>query len=308
MSDSRVIVPERVPRPAVPLSEVTSVLEAMRMLDVFLNRERDWPAALNRSTLFRIPDFETAFVKLYDEARAAGHVASDEEFSAAFRTQAKQVASQLHKQAADQWNDIKYGVQQLQHARAGQGMRFDKAVISVLALNRLSKRYSLCETCYLPPHSVVACVFYFANLRNRLRRYAATFGGNHSDEERMRLAIAEVAKASGQSEAVVDALAGEAVVRETKAEIAKAVTTLGSYPTQFAIYQFLAQHQPELLNANLQDVIVRRRVQTQNLEIIEDEVIIPFGRVTTGPYAWPLDGTNDHVEFPEGGPPPPATR
>lgn len=283
------------------------MVEAAWLLDVYLQRERDWPTALSRSTLFRTPGFNRIFEGLLRDAIAAEAIANEEEFIAAFRTQAKKVASALHKQATDDWNSIDYGIGQLQHARDAEGMRFDKAVISVLALNRLAKRFKLCDKWCLPPHSIVACTFYFANLRGRLIRLAKTKVAN-SEEEKMEMALAELSEVTGQSVGVLDALAGKAPERETRAAYERAATTLASYPTQFAIYQFLAGIQPDLKSLKLEEVIVRRRVKTQNLKIIDDEVIVPFGRVTTGPYGWDPDGINDDRAFPAGGPPPPKAR
>jgi hypothetical protein len=270
----------------VPLDSVENPSAASRLLDVNLEVEKDWFAAVNRYTLFRIPGFRSAYEGLLAEISAdPDRELSEDEFKVSFRRHAKDVASFLYRQGKpNSWSETAYGVGQVQHALSGEGMRFDRAVISVLAFNRFSTKLGHARKWHLPAHSIVACVFYFANLRGRLRKLASKKPGN--DDEKMDAALHQIARATGQPVGLIDAVAGRMPARETPDEYRKAVTTLASYRTLSAILEALSKDQPDLTRAKIEDVIVRRRVQTQPLEILRDEVISEAGPVTAGPYAW----------------------
>jgi hypothetical protein len=288
--------------------------DALSLLDVSVSGERDWHGALARHSLFRIPAFKAQYNGLAEALIEASdnEIDSDADFERLFRKEASRVAGKLisnRKLGTQPWSEANYGRGQLDHALHGTAMRFDKAVISVLAFNRFAQQNELLDRYALGEHSVVVCGFFFSNLHRLIESFA---GADDVDGETpfMRGA-AEIAAMTGQTPDVIEALAGKRAESLQTGAREKAVTHLGSYPTQFGILEALATKLREAKDAldevkqqaesptvgfgqrrpvlKIERLIVRRRQGMSPPKTLGDESIEPHGRVTWGPFGWGPD-------------------
>lgn len=288
--------------------------DAITLLDVCVSGERDWHAALARHSLFRIPEFKAQYDGLAEALidTPNNEIDSDADFERLFRKEASSVAGKLisnRKPGTHPWSEANYGRGQLEHALHGAAMRFDKAVISVLAFNCFAKKHSLLHRYALEEHSVVVCGFFFSNLHRLIETFA---GADRVDGDSLfARGVAEIADLTGQTAEVIEALAGKRAESLQTGAKEKAVTHLGSYPTQFGVLEALATKVKEARDAleevnqkieratvgfgerkpvlKIERLIVRRRQGMSPPKTLDDESIVPCGRVTWGPFGWGPD-------------------
>ncbi len=297
--------------------------DAISLLDVCVSGERDWSSALARQSLFRVPDFKSQYDGLSEALINAEDNGFDEQadIDTQFRKEASRVAGKLianRKPGTQPWSEANYGRGQLDYALHGKAMRFDKAVISVLAFNRFAKQHDQLDHFALDNHSVVVCGFFFSNLY----RFIETFGATSEAEGDTPFArgVAEIASITGQAADVIEALAGNRAENLQTGTKEKAITHLGSFPAQFAILEVLAPRIKELKDAldearerasdgtspssekrltwKIERHIVRRRQGMSPPKTMSDEVIEPFGRVTWGLFGWGQDPENPDRVWP----------
>ncbi len=270
--------------------------EASEFLDTKLRGERDWFKGVGRLAAFRIPDFAKLYFALFDQlvedqqAEAEDGESDPKEpvdqadFEAQFIREAKKVARDLNQNALvhhGSWCDVAYGAAQLRHAREGIPMRFDKAVVAALTLNRRSAQLGYGEAFAIGPHGVTASVFFFANLKGLLIRASEAAGAPVQE------IVNKVAAKTGQPDSLIDLLAGARANGSTANDFEAAATHVASYQTQHEIARALLEWLPELANRPLRNMIVRRRNGSPNMKALPDEMLTQVHKVTTGPYAWP---------------------
>ncbi|MES2442114.1 MAG: hypothetical protein V4574_04735 [Pseudomonadota bacterium] len=294
---------------------IGSALDAMPFLDAYLQGERDWTSAIMRYSLFRMPSFKEKYEGLSEAVIEidGNNIDSEDFFDAHFRRVAGQVATPLVSAGGRQkspWTEAHFGQNQLQNAKSGTGMRFDKAVTAALTYNRIARDFKLGDSFVFEPHSIVACAFYFPDLRRLIQRFGGP-KGIERDDAAFQAGCEAIAALTEQPPAVVRDLAGTWPEGSNTLDLQKAASHLGSYPTLFEILKVLATKLPDmkavLENEKLiEKHIIRRRVKMHVPRINGDEVIEPFGRITTGPYAWPEDDYPEGAPFPDMTPREPA--
>ena len=306
------------------VDDINAPADAIELLDVYLDVEKDWPSALHRHSVFRMPSFRENYDGLVAALITAANSGFDEEsdVESKLRKEAIDVAGKLivnKKAGTKPWSGSSFGRNQIDHARQGKAMRLDKALITAVAFNRIAKRYGLLDRFAIANHSVVVCGFYFSNLYRMIESYA---GLTEQNDAAFARAVTEIARLSGQSAEVVKALAGNRAANLQTEAKEKAVTHLGSFPTLVAILQVIATNVDEAKEAfeearnpppaptstigaarrplfpRFEKLIVRRRQKMSPPKTINDEVIDPFGRVTWGPFAWPTDPDVADTDFP----------
>lgn len=293
-------------RPPAIVDDIKGPTDAMSFLDVYLQRERDWPRALTRYSLFRMPTYRRLHESMLDAVISHGRhgIESEEEFDTVLRHEAAQVARQLsgsRQKVGSEWVAPNYGRNQLRHALTGDPMRFDKAVVTVLAFNKLAEKFELAEAFTFAPHGIVACGFYFANLYRLIERFE---GARDESSEAFDRGVETIASMIDQPPVVLRLLAGYRAEGQRTQDTMRAATHLASYPTQFAILNALATRLPDLADVidndnHVERIIVRRRVGMQITKIINDEMLEPM-RVNVGPYRWPADGFPERGKWPSG--------
>lgn len=140
------------PRPRVMLSVdgINAPTNAIELLDAYLDVEKDWPSALHRHSVFRMPSFRGNYDGLVEALIEADGNGFDEEadVESKLRKEAIDVAGKLianKRTGTKPWSEANFGRNQVDHARQGKAMRLDKALITAVAFNRISKRYGLLD-------------------------------------------------------------------------------------------------------------------------------------------------------------------
>jgi hypothetical protein len=299
-----------VPRPLIRAEDIARPADAAILLDVNLpHYDTGWFEAVGHLSGFRIPDFRKNFDGLVKAACADPECSRDtrEEIVALFMKEAHAIALKLHGQAQTAlenpalkpWSAADYGPQQLTHALQGKGMRFDKAVITALALNRVAE---VCghEIWSIRPHQIVACVFFAANLHSRIAKLALSHSGDEA--KGWEMALQELSEVTGQSVGMLLHLAGTKPEDETDDGYEAAATTLASYPTLYAIHhavhQLLRRRNEESGRNRPDKAIVRRRPQSHKMKIYKEEKVAS-GRVNHGPFAWLDEEGSDTAQWPK---------
>lgn len=284
------------------VEDIAGIADTAPFLDVCLSGEKDWVDAVGRHSMFRIPSFKDKYYGLRDAVvtNPESETETDDEFDGIFLKAAHDIAVALFTQAKrKKWSEVSYGRGQVNLALHGALMRLDKAVIAVLAINRVAERFGLGESWSIRRHEVAACIFYFANLFGRLRSIALAredgvdqLGG--SEEERkardkalVESLLEELADATGQSVPVLRNLAGRMPDDDSIGAHQAAATHLACFPTLYAVLGFIVRNQPAgAKKPKARDTIVRRRAHARKMEALPEEVVKIAARVTHGPYKW----------------------
>jgi hypothetical protein len=172
-----------IPRGLPAVADIHCPEDAEAFLDVNFGVDKGWFAAIGRMSIFRISGFQLFFISIMNAviSNPAFTQQTQKEFNALFDREAGLIARALFDQAHAVWNDAIYGGGQITRAIKGDGMRFDKAVIAVLTLNKIAVDHGL-KQWMIGPHQIVACAFYYANLHGRVLKLAHHHAG--SDEQR----------------------------------------------------------------------------------------------------------------------------
>jgi hypothetical protein len=276
--------------------------DASEFLDAKLKVERDWFSGVGRLAAFRIPSFAKQYFALFDKLVEDQQAEAEEgegdpkepvdlaEFEAHFIREAKKVTRDLNQNALPHhagWCDMAYGTAQLRHAREGIPMRFDKAVVAALTLNRRCAQLNYGEAFTIGANEIVASAFFFANLKGLLNKAA------EAEKTTFQDIIGRVAAVTGQSESLIGLLAGADAKGPTVNDFEVAATHVAAYQTQHEIARALLTWHPELATKSLRAIIVRRRNGAPNLKALPDETLVRARKVTTGPYAWPKTAADE---------------
>lgn len=282
-------------RELIRLEDIRTMADTATFFDACLSGDKGWTEAVGRHSTFRIPGFGDKYQGLREELieLAGSKIQNEKDFENAFLKEANEVAAALYAQAPPRrkWSDSTYGPGQIPIAQRGHLMRLDKAVITVLAFNRMATEFGLQGKWAFGRHAISACLFYFANLQGRLARMAEAAGD--ASEAGVTNVMTELAEAVGQPLHLIRELAGKMPEGEGIGPFEAAATHLASFPTHYAIYCFVAKRQTDLKRLNA-DVIVRRRAHGKRMDARNDELIERAARITHGPYQWPGGAPNGH--------------
>ncbi len=306
--------------PPIAVEEITSSRIAAQFLDVNPTRAVDWFDAVGRVAAFRVGNFG----KYYSGLRAdilspewpadapnPYRIGDDKAFRNAFIQEGRLVASKLHAQAiGTKWSEADYGPRQIDAALTDRPVRFDKAVITCLALNNIAQAFALDHKWSFGRHSMVASIFWFRGLLTILRKIALDEERRSSDatdsnkmgdgiERRVAELIEEMSDDDdiGQDVATLRMLAG--LKAEGPIEVdPKVGPYLASFPTQMAILNFLLGKEVDqgiaevgkerrTRRIRLTQVIVQREPHGPKRLAASGEKVAAPSRVTHGPYRWP---------------------
>jgi hypothetical protein len=299
----------------IAVKDVTNSRIAAQYLDANPTQAPNWIDAVGRLAAFRVTDFNRRYEGLRADILSPDRPADaprpfriDEEksFRNAFIQEGRLVASALRQQAGgNRWSEADYGPRQIDAALRSTPVRFDKAVITCLALNNIAIAFGLGDKWWIGRHSIVASIFSFPELLNMLRRIAVEEDGRSGEEadsekkddhieRRIEELIEEMSENDDirQDVATLRLLAGLKGDEGTQVE-PKAGPHLASFKTQMAVLDFVLDKQAAAeagkdrrsKRIRLRQMIVQRAVGPKRLAAPKEEVGLA-SKVTHGPYKW----------------------
>lgn len=297
------------------LDDLKSETDAARLLDANLTLRPNWFEGVRGHKLFRIPGFDARFNAL------SAVLKTSTPLSELLAQKGEQIAAKLRASAREAgsgrpWCEATFDRNQIDSATHGNGMRFDKAAIAVLAINDLVAEVEAgtndeairtsAAGIRFGPHCIVACVFRFEiNFDDLVDRAAGdlldaytdhlVFKGRDSESalEKARSVIhARLAAAAGQRTDFARNL-----TRPTDPGAARPMMRGASYPVLRAIYKALMQS-PSCRNelpTEREDVIRQRAKGEPNMVASPEESVHEAEKITRPPFGWISSEANERL-------------
>lgn len=259
------------------ISSITSPDDAAAFLDANVARQSNWYSGFGTNKFCRIPEFSRFFKDV--SASWTGSITVEQHFLAL----ASSVARDLRDSGRPQWCKGDFSRPQFDAAMDGAPMRFDKAVMVVLALNKFAGELGLEQP--FGTHCLVACGFRFDRMHELIGQASAEYAAKASnaqsltDEQCRQAVLRYLADVARQPFNVVRDLA--------KAD--GRVKFTASYPTQRAIYKALMAFpacEAVVGTVERADLIQLRKRGESQMSAVEGEKLAPAEAVTRPPYHW----------------------
>jgi hypothetical protein len=255
--------------------------DAVQLLDVDLRHVLGWYGGITQSQFFRVPGFAAYFTQWERSS------SERETFDSRFLVEATKIATHLSRQGnPTNWCEDSFNQRQLDMVLRDRPMRFDKAVVAVLALDAFGKTLKPAQT-FDPLHSVVCCAFRISALKEYFDRAADDAGGAlapHAQDVVYR----HLQTSTGQSRLFLERL-----VHGVKSPSGRTTNVTASYATLRKTY-FALRKFPSLAHLQLEprSNLIELRLRGDPIATAVREERVLAGRVDRPPYGFePLDGT-----------------